>query len=53
MAAQEIKPLTQLHWDGKVLKNTRVSDDAPPPTKDLFPFRAGGHYQLGVRTREH
>ena len=33
MAAQEIKPLTQLHWDGKVLKNTRVSDDAPPRQK--------------------
>ena len=32
MAAQELKPLTQLHWDGKVLKNARVSDDDTPLT---------------------
>jgi hypothetical protein len=32
MAAQEIKPLTQLHWDGKVLKNARISDGDTPMT---------------------
>jgi hypothetical protein len=32
MAAQEIKPLTQLHWDGKVLKNARMAEDDIPMT---------------------
>jgi hypothetical protein len=32
MAAQEVKPLTQLHWDGKVLKNTRLDDQKTPLT---------------------
>jgi hypothetical protein len=32
MAAQEITPLTQLHWDGKVLKNTRLSEDPDDDT---------------------
>ncbi|HWT78117.1 MAG TPA: transposase family protein, partial [Candidatus Methylomirabilis sp.] len=32
MAAQEVKPLSQLHWDGKVLKNARLADQQTPLT---------------------